>query len=261
MRGPAVNGSRRRAPVVAVGIVVLMLLLLARERNSVERGNRLHRGGNVPEAAAIYRSHVEVEFPSAELHYNLGTSLLRMGNSTATEAELTLGIESAEDEVRARAFYNLGVWSLMRAIVVANSDSARVHAAASVEANRNALRLGPERADAKWNLAMAQRMVDSLDASARRRDGEVSEVPVDSDALVRSENMSDGEEDEPRDDVSIEGEAETLAELEEDVAFSFAEAAEILGTPDAVQIVRKLLGLESRSRWGRQFGRVGRRWF
>ncbi len=260
MRGPAANGSWHRALVGAVGIAVLVLLLLARERNSVERGNRLHRGGNVLEAAAIYRGHVEAGFPAAELHYNLGTSLLRMGNSTATEAELTLGLESAEDEVRARAFYNLGVWSLMRALVVASSDSARAHAAASVEANRNALRLGPERADAKWNLAMAQRMVDSLDAGARRRNGEVSEAPVDSDALVRSENMSDGEEDEPRDDVPIEGEGETLAELEEDVPFSLAEAAEILGTPDAAQIVRKLLGLESRGRWGRQFGRAGRHW-
>ena len=131
----------RSAAVAALALSGL-LYVAARERSSVERGNRLHRSGVLPKAAAIYRGRTDVQSPRPDLRYNLGTSLLELGSSAA-EVELVIGTESADEEVRALALYNIGVSRLFRAVAAEGGDSMRVHAAVSVEANRSTLRFNP----------------------------------------------------------------------------------------------------------------------
>ena len=246
--------------------VTVMALTLAglvftwtNERKSVERANRLHRSGDLPKAAAVYQSRIDLDSLRLDLRYNLGTSLLELGSAGAEE-ELALGVESNDDEVTKLALYNLGVSRLLRAVSAEHVDSMRVHARASVQANRNTLRLSPDQADAKWNLSMAQRLLDSIDAANRRAGRATAEGPVDPDELVPAENMLEGEEEDPRQGFApLEGDDESLAELSEEAPLPFAEAAEILGATrlDGAAIMRKLLALESRTRWGRQLGRVG----
>ena len=149
---------------------------------------------------------------------------------------------------------------LLRAVSAENVDSMIIHARASVQANRNTLRLSPDQANAKWNLSMAQRLLDSIDAANRRAGRVTAEGPANQDELVPAENMLEGEEEDPRQGFApLEGDDESLAELSEEEPLSFAEAAEILGVTrlDGAAIMRKLLALESRARWGRQLGRVG----
>ena len=246
--------------------VTVMALTLAglvftwtNERKSVERANRLHRNGDLPQAAAVYQNRIDSDSLRLDLRYNLGTSLLGLGSARAEE-ELTRGVESNDDQVTKLALYNLGVSRLLRAVSAEHVDSMRVHARASVQANRNTLRLSPDQADAKWNLSMAQRLLDSIDAANRRAGRATAEGPADPDELVPAENMLEGEEEDPRQGFApLEGDDESLAELSEEAPLPFAEAAEILGATrlDGAAIMRKLLALESRTRWGRQLGRVG----
>ncbi len=236
-----------------------LIFTWANERKSVERANRLHRSGDLPKAAAVYQSRIDLDSLRLDLRYNLGTSLLELGSAGAEE-ELALGVESNDDEVTKLALYNLGVSRLLRAVSAEHVDSMRVHARASVQANRNTLRLSPDQADAKWNLSMAQRLLDSIDAANRRAGRATAEGPADPDELVPAENMLEGEEEDPRQGFApLEGDDESLAELSEEAPLPFAEAAEILGATrlDGAAIMRKLLALESRTRWGRQLGRVG----
>ena len=229
------------------------------ERKSVERANRLHRTGNLPKAVAVYQNRIDSDSLRLGLRYNLGTSLLELGSARAEE-ELAFGVESNDDQVTKLALYNLGVSRLIRAVAAENVDSMRIHARASVQANRNTLRLNPDQDDAKWNLSMAQRLLDSIDAANRRAGRVTAEGPADLDELVPAENMLEGEEEDPRQGFApLEGDDESLAELGEEEPLPFAEAAEILGVTrlDGAAIMRKLLALESRARWGRQLGRVG----
>ncbi len=229
------------------------------ERKSLERANRLHRTGNMPKAVAVYQNRIDSDSLRLGLRYNLGTSLLELGSARAEE-ELAFGVESNDDQVTKLALYNLGVSRLIRAVAAENVDSMRIHARASVQANRNTLRLNPDQDDAKWNLSMAQRLLDSIDAANRRAGRVTAEGPADPDELVPAENMLEGEEEDPRQGFApLEGDDESLAELGEEEPLPFAEAAEILGVTrlDGAAIMRKLLALESRARWGRQLGRVG----
>jgi hypothetical protein len=252
------GGSWLRVTVISLTLAGLSFIW-ANERKSVEHANRLHRSGDFPKAAAVYQSRIDSDSLRPGLRYNIGTSLLELGSAGAEE-ELALGVESNDDEVTKLALYNLGVSRLLRAVSAEHVDSMRIHARASVQANRNTLRLSPDQADAKWNLSMAQRLLDSIDAANRRAGRATAEGPADPDELVPAENMLEGEEEDPRQGFApLEGDEESLADLSEEAPLPFAEAAEILGATrlDGAAIMRKLLALESRTRWGRQLGRVG----
>ncbi len=248
----------RSATVAALALSGL-LFVAARERTSVERGNRLHRNGVLPKAAAIYRGRTDTQSPRPDLRYNLGTSLLELGSSAA-EAELVIGTESADEEVRSLALYNIGVSRLFRAVAAEGGDSMRVHAAVSVEANRSTLRINPEQPEAKWNLAMAQRMLDSLDAANRRRGMSSADELGPSDDRLRADNTIEVEEESTSIGAPpLDGEDEALAQLLDAGPLSMADAIEILEATglDGSVILGKLLALESRARWGRQLAKVG----
>jgi hypothetical protein len=247
--------------LAAVVAVLGLLLSWSFERSSLERANRLQREGRSAEAAQLYADHVAREPGSPEVRYNLGTTLLDL-DSLDAEIELGRALRGGTREVRARAQYNTGVSRLDRAITSGEADSVRTHAAAAVEANRAAIRLRPEDDDAKWNLAMALRLLDSIESFERRSGRELTEGAVEADVVTRSVNVPDAAEDERAEDPPAEGETETVAVVGEEAPLSPEEAAEILGRShlDATEILTKLIALESRTRWGRQLGRGVRRW-
>jgi hypothetical protein len=248
----------RHATVTALALSGLFFVI-ALERSSVERGNRLHRSGALPKAASIYRGRTDAESPRPALRYNLGTSLLELGSSSA-EAELAIGTGSEDEQVRALALYNIGVSRLLRAVAAEGGDSMRVHAAVSVEANRSTLRLNPEQPAAKWNLAMAQRMLDSLDAANRRQGMSSADELGPSDDRLRADNTIEVEEESTSIGAPpLDGEEEALAQLLDAGPLSIADAIEILEATglDGSVILGKLLALESRARWGRQLGKPG----
>lgn len=128
---------------------------------SLERGNRLYRDGRVERAEEIYRARAEPELAPGTAVYNLGTALLALG---APEAEryLLVATEGGDSAAAQRGYYNLGYRFLTRFGEVAAPDSAIQLLAAAVGSSRAALRLDPRDQDARWNLALAQSMLDSL---------------------------------------------------------------------------------------------------
>lgn len=248
----------RYATVIAVALSGLLFVTM-RERSSVERGNRLHRNGTLPKAAAIYYGRTDTDSPSPDLRYNLGTTLLELGSSTA-ETELVIGTQSADENVRALALYNIGVSRLYRAVAAEIGDSVRVHATVSVEANRSTLRINSEQPAAKWNLAMAQRILDSLETANRRQGMSSADEVGPSDDRLRADNTIEVEKESTSIGAPpLDGEEEALAQLLDSGPLSMADAIEILEATDldASVILGKLLALESRARWGRQLARVG----
>ncbi len=231
------------------------------DRGSVERANRLHRSGQTEAATEIYQERAgELDAP-AYVRYNLGTSLITRSIASG-ENELARAANSPTAGVRASALYNAGFSRLERALAATEPDSARAHAAASVEANRDALLLRPGDDDTKWNLAMGLRILDSIDAAARRSGREMADGDAQADVVTRSVNVPDAEEDERAEDPPAEGESETFAEIGEEAPLTAEEASEILGIShlDATVMLQKLLALEGRSRWGRRPSGLTRRW-
>ncbi len=253
-----------KARRLLLGLAALAGLWLSwsAERGSLERANRLHRAGDAESATGLYEARSREGADDDELRYNLGTALIEAGDPTAAETELVLATRRGDPELRGKAQYNTGLVRLRRALEAEVPDSVRLQAEAAAEANRAALRLAPESDDAKWNLAMSLRLLDSIDAMERRSGRELTDGAMEADVVTRSVNVPDAAEDEFAEDPPAEGEREAMALVGDEAPLTPEEAAELLGRThlDATEMIGKLLALESRSRWGLRTRRGVRRW-
>lgn len=278
--------ARRRGGEVPVrrwaasGLVALLLVagLLALDRRSLERANRLYRAGEVAAAADVYRSRVgegapqepapeESATPEAVAanpvaSYGLGTSLLALGDPAA-ESHLRAAAASGESAVAQRAHYNLGYRFLGRAAGAPDPDSRFRALVAAVRHGRAAVELDPGDDDARWNLELARlRLEDLLRRAAgvdERGPGDPEDIRFDDGELVRAEasdsatrpppielppsEEAGGPEDNresPR--VAVEGAEEALAG-DDPGPLTSAAALELVrrGPDDPEHLIRRLL--------------------
>ena len=231
------------APLILIGGAVAAWVI---DRDSPESANRFHRGGHFQEAAQIYADWLAREPASAQARYNLGTALLGSWSEGADEALATVAASDADAALRARALNNLGLWRLNEAAKALGQRRARTHAVSAVEAYRAALRLQPGYVDAGWNLAIALRMLASIDAGDYIAGGEAVARPGDA-TPPDDEEAKDASEDESEPDRKS-GEAETVASAADGAPLSPDQAADILGTShrDPTAMVGKLVALEGR---------------
>jgi hypothetical protein len=240
---PRILETGALALLCAAGVLVAGVL----EHRSVERANRLHRDGELAEAARAYGDRAGGNGNPLDLRYNFGTTLLGLG-SAAAPSQLSLATASEDDRVRGRAFYNLGLWHLHRARDVAAADSVRAHARASADANKEVLRLEPGQPDARWNLALAQRLLDSINADDGRAGTETVDGSNDADEQVLSEELREFEDPSDVDQAPQQGSDEALAQADDTDRLTPLEAEAILvADPDRSVIVRKLLVYQGRT--------------
>lgn len=134
-------------------LAVVLLALVG--IGDVERGNRLFREGRYEAAVAAYRTALEDGKDGPVVHYNLGTALLRLGRYDEADRHLNAALRSIEPELRRRAFYNLGNRFLDAGHAEGDGGAKRELLDAAVASYKQALRLDPADADAKWNLELA----------------------------------------------------------------------------------------------------------
>lgn len=182
------TGRRWLLLALAAGLVAGTALW--QDRGSVERGNRLYREGDTVRAAEVYRGRTGAPAGPAVVTYNLGTALLALDPEEA--AEQLLRVAEGDDPAFVQSGrYNLGYRFLTSVDAATEPDSAIALLRDAVTHGRVAVRLDPGDEDARWNLALAQRMLDSLTFDPGRVEGETDagddETEVDDLSLTRSE--------------------------------------------------------------------------
>ena len=257
---PSLFGNPRHALLLAAFALAGIGATVWADRTSEARANRLHRADEVEQAAAIYARRVAEEPEATRLRYNYGTTLLRQGADGALE-ELIAATVSESERQRARAFYNMALWSLVQALVTQETDSVLLHAANAVEANKAALRVDPEHENARWNLAIAQRVLETAAPEPGMMDpGTISGPDMIGEPIVSPAPMQLADR-EGLENVTVLGESETLAG--DDLSpLSPAEAIQILGRGhlDPSRVMSKMLVRESRQRRARAIFFDGEPW-
>lgn len=145
------------------GLALIVAGLVWHDRGSTERGNRLYRTGDPASASRIYRGRLDRR-AGRVLEYNLGTALLSVEADSALRP-LRAAAGAADSMVAQRGFYNLGYLFLSSVGPGTPPDTAIPLLLAAIGSNRAALRRAPGDERARWNLALAQRMLDSLGPS------------------------------------------------------------------------------------------------
>lgn len=177
------------AAALVIG-ALLLPLLIRQDRRSVERGNRLYRGGDPEAAADIYARALDRD-SAGTLAFNLGTALLALD---ADSAQVLLDpVSTTNDRSLAQpGLYNLGYGHLVSAELAATPDSVLPELRAAVRAFRAALRMDPNDQDARWNLSLAIRRLEALlppgeDTGEQSGSDSEDEVPMNDAQLARSE--------------------------------------------------------------------------
>jgi len=190
---PLRRETRRRVVGAAVVSALLLPVFVRQELGSVERANRMYRAGDEASAAELYGRAVETDsLGDIATSFNLGTSLLFFEADSAKE--LLRRVAATQDPATAqRAHYNLGFGQLMASETPSAPDSVIPELRAAVRSFRQALRLDPHDQDARWNLALAIRRLETLlppgeDTGEESGSESDDEVPMNDPQLARSEN-------------------------------------------------------------------------
>ncbi len=113
------------------------------------RGMRQYRAQRYDDAASSFTRALAVDPGNATLAYNRGTALYRAGDFDGAEEALGQAAKVGESDLRRDATYNLG-----------NARFRAEDFQGAVEAYRQVLREDPTDGDARYNLELAQRMLD-----------------------------------------------------------------------------------------------------
>lgn len=156
-------------------ILALLVVLVGFQIGSQEeRGNRAYRGGEYREAIERYRAAQERGRDTPRLHYNLGTTLLEIGELEDAGEQLAEALQGHDPELRAQAFYNLGNVAA-RSAGGGGDPRATERLAAAIRAYKRSLLLQPGREDARWNLELALQRLQRLQDQQASREGEGSQ--------------------------------------------------------------------------------------
>ena len=154
----------RRIDKIIIGITVCLLCVgtitgQKAERERIREGNKLYNQDKFTEAEIAYRKSIEVNPRSIEGAYDLGNALYKQQkypeaveqySLIASQSERLL-MENAENVNRlAQVFHNLGN------IGMQNKDYAQ-----SIEAYKQSLRLNPSDNETRYNLALAQKLLEN----------------------------------------------------------------------------------------------------
>lgn len=124
--------------------------------------------GRYEEAEREYRQALARDPGSAEVHYDLGATAIRLREHEAARPHLEIASRTGDRRLRQWAFYNIGNTRL-EPVVLDLSEEPRDDLVAAIVAYKRALLLDPDDEDARWNLELARRLLEREMESPRPR--------------------------------------------------------------------------------------------
>ena len=127
------------------------------ERKNVREGNKLYKDEKFTESEIAYRKGLEVNPRSIEGSYNLGNALYKQGKypEAAEQYQLLAGQSDRMKETEEGVNRLSEIYHNMGNIFMQNKDYGK-----SVEAYKQSLRLNPKDDETRYNLALAQKLLE-----------------------------------------------------------------------------------------------------
>jgi tetratricopeptide (TPR) repeat protein len=138
-----------------VGLTGVLLLAGRGEAQRPTAGTRAMAAGDPARAAAEFLKEARVGTARDTAFYNAGTAALEARRFEVARGALEQAAKSLDPDLRYRALYNLGLVDLLAA--EGDSTTRQELLGQAADRLREALRLQPSSARAKWNLELAER--------------------------------------------------------------------------------------------------------
>lgn len=138
-----------------------------RQWSALEQGNSAFRNGHYAEAEKHYLKLLQQQPNNAAAHYNLGCAYMEQQNTEAALQAFADAVRlSDNEELKARAWHNIGVLHQGKAVADQAERAALLHKAA--DAYKESLRVNPSDDETRYNLALCQHQLRNDDNSQQQ---------------------------------------------------------------------------------------------
>jgi len=213
-----------------IGITTLGLLCTAAafgqkaERKYIREGNKLYKSEKYTEAEIAYRKSVDVNPRSVEGAYDLGNALYRQQKYPEAaeqyqlvtgQGEKLLSENKAENSLRlAQVFHNLGN------IGMQGKDYKK-----SVEAYKQSLRLNPKDEETRYNLALAQKLLENQQQDQDQEQKQDKDQQQEQQDQQQDQQNQDQQQEQPKDqEQKTQEEAQPNEQMSQDNAQQILDA-------------------------------------
>ena len=139
-------------------------------RKEIRKGNKEYKQEKYPDAEVNYRRALEENARSIEAAYNLGNSLYKQEKRQEALEQYQAMINNETDKEKlADAWHNIGnVFLSMKDSQ--NPEEQKIALPRSIEAYKNALRNNPKDEETRYNLALAQKLLEDQENDDQGQD-------------------------------------------------------------------------------------------
>ncbi len=165
---------------------------------TVAEANKKFRQQKYEDALELYNKAAEEHGPGPILHFNRGATLERLGKHKEAMEEYLKGLSGADDELKARNYYNMG-----------NTLMAQQKVREAIDSYKRSLRLKPGDEDAVFNLELAQYLLKKAEEEAKKRQEQQKQ-----EGQENKEGQQEGQGDQQQQQEQQEGEQDPQGEKE-----------------------------------------------
>ena len=203
-------------------ILVLLIILLgavpgrAATRGRVSRGNRLFEQGDYAGALENYKEALQKNPESDIINFNAGTTLYKTGEYDESINHLQRSLLTDEDELKAKAHYNLGN-SFYRAGMTRADESPDLAVQAleqSLEHYERALSIEKEDEDARFNYDLVKKRLEEL--KQKQQQQQQKQKSEEDQSQQKDSSQSKGQEGQEQDSSQQKKERESQSEEEKE---------------------------------------------
>jgi Ca-activated chloride channel family protein len=202
-------------------VVLFLILFLGFAPNDARKANEAYRNGDYSRAAELYQQAIAADPDNARLHFNLGNSLAKLGQTEqAREAYDRFRNLTQDPRDQSMADYNAGRMY---------SEQGDFEKAA--EYFRRSLQRNPSDSDAKHNYEMAlnrqQQEQEQQDQQQQQQDQNNDDQEQDQQQQQQEQQQDDQQQDQPQQDQPQDQESDTR-EMPQPETMNIDEAENIL---------------------------------
>ena len=166
-------------------------------RKFVREGNKLYENKNYTDASVAYKKALEKNATYNKATYNMGNSLYQGKNYKEAIPQFELAAKAAKDKAsKSEAFHNIG-----------NAHMEGKNYQGAVDAYKNALRNNPNDDETRYNLAVAQKLLDKQNNKNKNKNKDQNKQDKNKDKNNKDQNKdkkdgNDKDKKDPKDKTS-----------------------------------------------------------
>jgi Ca-activated chloride channel homolog len=175
------NNSMLKSSLICVFLLATVSLYAQTDKKYIRKGNREYEKNKYPESEISYRKAIDKNKQSPDAVFNSGDALYKQNKFEDAGKQFIESANQTDDKLKkSDGFYNLG-----NSLLKANKFQE------SIDAYKNSLKLHPQNAQAKYNLAYAADQLKKQQQQQQNKQGKDKQDNKDNEKKDKNKDQKD----------------------------------------------------------------------